>query len=139
MTLRFSTALSVFSNTPDRFIPEGYRDMPRLQERIATAAKIKGIKAIEVAQNDVTPEIPIKEMKRVLKEHNLACSGVAANLAHDRRFALGAFGHQHPKTRNSAIDEGRKAVDMARQLGATDVTLRLYSDGFDYSFHIDYA
>jgi xylose isomerase len=113
--------------------------MPRLQERVATAAKIKGIKGIEVAQNDVTPEFPIKELKRVLKEYNLACSGVAANLAHDRRFALGAFGHQHPKTRNAAIDEGRKAVDMARQLGATEVTLRLYSDGFDYPFHIDYA
>lgn len=139
MTLRFSTALSVFSNTPDRFIPEGYRDMPRLQERVSTAAKIKGIKGIEVAQNDVTPDFPIKELKRVLKEYNLLCSGVAANLAHDRRFALGAFGHQHPKTRNAAIDEGRKAVDMARQLGATEVTLRLYSDGFDYPFHIDYA
>ncbi|HRE88781.1 MAG TPA: hypothetical protein PK095_06520, partial [Myxococcota bacterium] len=31
-------------------------------------------------------------------------------------FALGAFGHQHPKIRNAAIDEGRKAVDYARNL-----------------------
>ena len=75
----------------------------------------------------------------MLKEYGLACSGITADLTHSRRFALAAFGHQHQKTRNAAIDEGRKAVDIARQLGATEVTLRLFSDGFDYPFHVDYT
>ncbi len=110
-----------------------------MQERLAAISKIKGIRGVEVSQLDVTPEFPLKEFKRVFKEYNLVCSSVSADLAHDRRFALGAFSHQHPKTRNAAIDEGRKAVDIARQLGSTDVTLRLFSDGFDYPFHIDYA
>ncbi|MBN2311141.1 MAG: TIM barrel protein [Candidatus Hydrogenedentes bacterium] len=82
--------------------------------------------------------MPVKELRRMLKDYGLVCSGVSANLAHDRRFALGAFGHQHPKTRNAAIDEGRKAVDIARQLGAGGITLRLFTDGFDYPFQIDY-
>ena len=103
------------------------------------AGKIKGVKGIEIAQTDVSPDLPVREAKRMLKDHGLACCGVTASLAHDRRFALAAFGHQHPKTRNAAIDEGRKAVDLARQLGASEVTLRLYTDGFDYPFHIDYA
>lgn len=139
MTLRISLSLGMFGGTPDRFCPQGYRDPLRFQERLATAAKIKGVKAVEVAQTDVTQDLPVKEIKRILKDYNLACSGVAANLTHDRRFALGAFGHQHPKTRNAAIDEGRKGVDIARQLGATEVTLRLYTDGFDYPFHTDYV
>lgn len=139
MTLKISTGLSVFSSAPDHYCPGGYRDGMRMAERIAAVSKIKGIRAIELSQLDVTPEFPLKEFKRVLKEFGLACSGVSADLAHDRRFALGAFAHQHQKTRNAAIDEGRKAVDIARQLGATDVTLRLFSDGFDYPFHIDYA
>lgn len=139
MTLKISTRLDVFSGAPDRYCPSGYREPLRMQERVSAISKIKGIKAIEISQLDVSPEFPIKEFKRVLKEYNLLCSGVSADLAHDRRFALGAFGHQHPKARNAAIDEGRKAVDIARQVGATDVTLRLYSDGFDYPFHIDYA
>ncbi|HOE66374.1 MAG TPA: TIM barrel protein [Candidatus Hydrogenedentes bacterium] len=137
--LRISVALSVFGGSPDRYCSQGYRDPLRVQERITAISKIKGVKAIEVAQNDVSSEFPVKELKRVLKDYNLLVSSVAANLAHDRRFALGAFGHQHPKTRNAAIDEGRKAVDLARQLGTTEVTLRLYSDGFDYPFHVDYA
>lgn len=139
MTLRLSVALNVFSGSPDRYCPEGYRESSRIQDRLATVSKLKSIKAVEVSQTDVSPEFPLRELKRMLKDYELECSGVSANLAHDRRFALSAFGHQHPKTRNAAIDEGRKAVDMARQLSATEVTLRLYSDGFDYPFHIDYT
>ena len=139
MTLRLATALWVFSGGPDKYCTQGYRDTPRLQERLAMAAKIKGIKAVEIAQTDFSADLPLREVKRMLKDYGLACCGVTASLAHDRRFALAGFGHQHPKTRNAAIDEGRKAVDMARALGSGEVTLRLYTDGFDYPFHIDYA
>lgn len=138
MTLRFSAGIWAFSSNPDRYCTDGYRDTPKLQEALAAVAKIKGIKAVELRQTDITPEVPVKEVKRLLKEYGIACSGVSANLAHSRRFALAAFGHQHQKTRNAAIDEGRKAVDIARQLGAPDITLRLFTDGFDYPFHIDY-
>jgi len=139
LQLKFSLCLSVFSGGGDRYCREGYRDEPRLQEKISAASKLKGVKAVEVEQTDITAEVPAKEVKRLLKDYNLACSGVIANLARDRRFALGAFGSQHPKTRNAAIDEGRKAVDYARILGTTEITLQLYTDGFDYPFQVDYG
>jgi len=139
MNLKISLGLGVFANATDQFCVEGYREASRLQDRLANTAKLKGVKAVEIAQNDISPDFPIKDLKRILKEHGLVCSGVATNLAHDRRFALSAFGHQHQKTRNSAIDEGRKAADIARQLGASDITVRLYTDGFDYPFHLDYT
>lgn len=139
MTLRISASLSLFGGAPDGFCPQGYRDPMRMQDRIVALSKIRGVKAVEVSQTDISADFPAKEVKRLLKEYNLGCSGVVADLASDRRFALAAFGHQHPKSRNAAIDEGRKAVDTARLLGATEVTIKLYSDGFDYPFHIDYV
>ena len=138
MTLRFSAGIWVFSSAPDRYCADGYRDTPKLQEALASAAKVKGLKGIELRQTDILPDLPLKDLKRNLKDYGLICSGVTASMAHSRRFALAAFGHQHQKTRNGAIDEGRKAVDIARQLGASEVTLRLYTDGFDYPFHVDY-
>jgi sugar phosphate isomerase/epimerase len=138
MSLRFAACLGIYGPWPDRYCPEGYRDAMRVQERLAALAKIKGIKGVELSQNDISADVPAKEVKRLLKEYNLTCSAVSADLAHERRFGLGAFAHQHPKTRNGAIDEGRKAVETARTLGCTEVTLRLFSDGFDYPFHIDY-
>ena len=139
MSLKISLALSIFGAGIDRFCTQGYREAPRLQDRIAAAAKLKGVKGVEFMQTDVSPDLPAKDLKRILRDYKLSCSGVAASMAHDRRFALGAFGNQHQKTRNAAIDEGRKAVDMARQLGTSDVTIRLYSDGFDYPFQVDYG
>jgi len=129
----------VFANGADRYCTEGYRDTLKTPEILAALSKMKSVRAVEVRQTDVTPEMPIKEWRRLLKEHNLVCSGVTASLGHTRKFALSAFGHQHQKTRNAAIDEGRKAVDIARQLAATEVTLRLYTDGFDYPFQVDYT
>lgn len=139
MTLKVSLALNVFSGAPDRYCITGYRDTPRFQDRLSSASKLKGIKAVEIEQIDVTAELPQKELKRMLKDYNLPCSTVGVNLAQDRRFALSGFGNQHQKTRNAAIDEGRKAVDIARTLGTGDITIRLYTDGFDYPFQVDYG
>lgn len=139
MTLKLSLALSIFSGGADRYCTEGYRDTPRVQERLSAVSKLKGVRAVELQQSDVTADLPVRDVKRILKDLNLTCSSVTAGLAQDRRFALGAFGHQHQKTRNAAIDEGRKAVDIAKELGTTEVTMELFSDGFDYPFHIDYG
>lgn len=129
----------MYSTAPDRYCPEGYRDPIKFPEIIAAIGKVKTVGAVEIRQTDVTNEMPVREVKRILKDNGLVCSGVSTTLAHSRRFALSGFGHQHQKTRNAAIDEGRKAVDIARALGTDTITLRLYTDGFDYPFHVDYT
>ncbi len=139
MTLKLATGLWVYSNVQDRFCVEGYRETPRMQDIVQAIAKLKGIKGVEIRQTDITPETPVKEVKRVLKENGLTCSAVTTTLSHSRRFSLAGFAQQHQKTRNAAIDEGRKAVEIARALGTSEVTLRLYTDGFDYPFHVDYT
>lgn len=139
MTLKLATGLWVYSTVQDRFCPEGYREAPRSQDVIPAIAKLKGIRGVELRQTDITPEMPVKEMKRLLKDNGLVCSTVTTTLSHSRRFTLAGFAQQHQKTRNAAIDEGRKAVEIARALGTTEVTLRLYTDGFDYPFHVDYS
>ena len=139
MTMKLVTGIWMFSNAPDRFCTEGYRESLRPQDALAAIAKVKSVKGVEIRQTDITSDLPVKEMKRLLKENGLGCAGVTINLSHSRRFALAGFGHQHQKTRNAAIDEGRKSVDIARALGATNITLRLFTDGFDYPFHVDYT
>jgi xylose isomerase len=129
----------MYSNAADIYCPEGYREPMKFAEVISAIDKVKTVGAVEIRQTDVTTEVPVREVKRILKDNGLVCSGVTTTLAHARRFALSGFGHQHQKTRNSAIDEGRKAVDIARALGTDTITLRLYTDGFDYPFHVDYT
>lgn len=136
---RLSAGVWMFSTAADAYCTEGYREPIKFPEIISQIAKVKSVTAVEIRQTDVTNEMPVREVKRILKDNGLVCSGVSTTLAHARRFALSGFGHQHQKTRNSAIDEGRKAVDIARALGTDTITLRLYTDGFDYPFHVDYT
>ncbi len=139
MSFTYSTGLWLFSDARDKYCVEGYREPIKFQEALGLVSKVRGISAIELSQTDVSQELPAKEIRRMLKDYGLGCSGVTTTLSHSRRFALAGFGHQHQKTRNAAIDEGRKAADIARQVGATEVTLRLETDGFDYPFHVDYS
>ena len=139
MTFKIAIGLWVFSGGLVHTRQDGEPEVLRPQDRLGLASKIRGLKGVEIAHTDISNDFPARELKRMLKGYGLACSGVSANYTHDPRFALGAFGHQHPKTRNAAIEEGRKAVDAARAVGSSSVTLRLHSDGFDYPFHIDYV
>jgi len=139
MSFRFSVGSWMFSSAADIYCQEGYREPVKFPEVISAISKVKTVSAVEIRQTDVTNDMPVREVKRILKDNGLVCSGVTTTLAHSRRFSLSGFGHQHQKTRNSAIDEGRKAVDIARALGTDTITLRLYTDGFDYPFHVDYT
>lgn len=139
MSFRFSVGVWMFSTAADIYCQEGYREPVKFPEVISAISKVKTVSAVEIRQTDVTNDMPVREVKRILKDNGLVCSGVTTTLAHSRRFAASGFGHQHQKTRNSAIDEGRKAVDIARALGTDTITLRLYTDGFDYPFHVDYT
>jgi xylose isomerase len=139
MSIKLATGLWVYSSMQDRFCLDGYRETPRLPDVISALAKLKGLKGVEIQQTDITPEMPVKEVKRLLKDNGLVCSAVSTSLSHSRRFSLAGFAQQHQRTRNAAIDEGRKAVEIARALGTTEVVLRLFTDGFDYPFHVDYT
>ncbi len=138
MTIRFSTTLSVFDSVYDGYCREGYREPIKFEEALKILSKLKIIQAVEIRHTDITPDMPVKNVKRMLKDYELVCSAVSVDYSENRKFALGALGHQNPKIRSSAIDEGRKAVDIARGLGITEVVLRLFTDGVDYPFHVDY-
>ena len=56
MTLKISLALSIFSGASDAYCREGYRETPKLQERVSAAAKLKGVKAVELEQTERPPD-----------------------------------------------------------------------------------
>ncbi len=138
MSLRFSTTLGIFDSVYDGYCKEGYREPIKFTEMLAIIPKLKGVSAIELRHSDITNDLPAKTVKKMLKDYDIVCSAISVDYAESRKYMLGALGHQHPKMRSAAIDEGRKAVDIARQIGTTEVVLRLNTDGSDYPFHIDY-
>ncbi|MFZ8899989.1 MAG: TIM barrel protein, partial [Alphaproteobacteria bacterium] len=50
-----------------------------------------------------------------------------------------AFTHPDPKIRTLALDETKRGLDMASELGCSLMTLWMGQDGFDYSFQGEFA
>jgi len=82
---------------------------------------------------DDSPE----KISSVLKENNLQVAGVLVN-TFSRRWKLGSLSNQDPDLRKNAIEEVRRTVKISNELECDDIALWLGSDGFDYTFQVDY-
>jgi len=135
---KFATGLWVLGATSDRFTwGGGYSDHVPLFEQIKIAASIRGIKGVEVHQSDFNHNSP-KEFVKRMNDLGLLTSNMNTNVWSERRFKHGAFTHRDKKVRQQALDEARRATDLARQVGSPSIGLWLGSDGFDYPFQTDY-
>lgn len=136
MELKLGAGLWVFSNTMDRFCTKGYKEPVGVMDMLEKAGKVKGLKGIEVHQSDFE-EVRLDEFKKKVGDLGLVVSTVNLNVWGSGKWKYGAFTQRDPKLRKEAIEEAKKAVDYARQLGAS-AGLWLGSDGFDYPFQVDY-
>ena len=134
---KFSSGLWVFAGCMDRFCPSGYSKSVGVKEQIKLAGKVQGLKGIECHQSDFD-QISRQEFKRLLKKNNLSCSNVNVNVWGSAKWKHGAFAHQDKRIRKEAIEEAKKAVRIAREIGSPSIGLWLGADGFDYPFQINY-
>jgi xylose isomerase len=138
MEPKFASGLWVFGGASDRYNTTGYKPAVSVRRQIELAAQVPNLLAVETHQSDLA-EMPAKEIAKLLADKGLLCSLVNTNVWGEARFRHGAFSHRDPKVRKEALDEGRKAVDMARALKCPGIGLWLGSDGFDYPFQSDYG
>jgi len=138
MEPKFASGLWLFGGAVDRYNTGVYKPNKSIKEQILLAAKVPKLKAIEAHQSDFN-EITPKEFRKLLADHGLLCSLMNTNVWGEARFKHGAFTHRDPKIRRQALEEGRKAIDLARQVKCPGIGLWLGSDGFDYPFQCDYA
>lgn len=134
---KYSAGLWLFGNTGDRFNLAGYKHPVPIKEQIQTAASVKGITGIECHQTDFD-EINPKDYARIATDCGLVTTNVNTNVWGSAKWMYGAFAHRSPDVRADAIAEGKRSVDMAREIGSPSVGLWLGADGFDYPFQVDY-
>lgn len=138
MEARFSAGLWVFANPVDRFCPAGYSHPMSVVDQIESAAKVEGLEAVECHQTD-TDEMSVHQLQKALADNGLVCSNVNVNVWGEKRWKLGAFSSCDEKLRSAAVAEGKRAVDVARELGSPSIGLWLGSDGFDYPFQVNFT
>ena len=135
---KYSAGLWALGGAADRFLPGGYADKAvTLREVLGIAGGIDGIDGVEIIHSQLR-EVALSEFKKWLVESELQLTGILADTFGDRKYKLGSISHTDKKVRRDAIDLCKKSVDMAAELDCPAVVLWLGSDGYDYSFQVDY-
>lgn len=136
---KYAVILGNLGNTCDRFLSTGYKDSLPKSEMIKLAASIEGIEGLELVGGwDVVPA-NAPEIGRCMKDHGLECVSIIPDLFSQKQWGLGSFCSRDKKTRTAAIDETRRAVEIARQMHCPLLNLWLGQDGYDYPLQGNFA
>lgn len=120
----------------DRFVLEGYKDDIPFAEKVKRLASIEGLGGIELSNFGTESDAVLA--RKVLSDNGLACSCININIACRRVYGKGSLGSTDAKVRQQAVDECKKATDLAKELGADVVNVWPGQDGFDYALCCDY-
>lgn len=136
---KYAVGLWALGGAADRYVPKGYTEkaLP-LKELIEIAGSIDGIDGIETMSHQLD-SINLSDFMGWLNDNNLKQTSILANTFGDRKYKLGSITHTDKKIRQDAIDICKKTVDLAVKTECPAVCLWLGSDGFDYSFQVDYV
>ncbi len=137
---QFGTCLSTFGNCPDRFCPTGYGGGANtLEEMLDLALKIEGCDGLELLAGRHVNDQNISDVAKMFRGRGLKICMVIPNLWGHAKWGKGSLAAPEADVRNSAIDEIKKAMDLAAALDCPYVDVWPGQDGFDYCFQADYT
>ena len=137
MTLTNKARYAVRLNALKALLPaEEKGDTGRLLE---LAAAVEGIDAADLNFPDQVSSANEAHVAKALQTTGIHLNGLAMRYYTDPKFAIGAFTNPDGKVRRKAIDLTLEGIDCAARLGASQMTLWMGQDGFDYAFQVDYA
>ena len=134
MSIKNSILLGTLGRYADRF--HQYQQPRSLEERLSISKTIPRTHGVEpLYPQDLGPSC---ENVRLVKESGLAVSAVNVNLKSEDKFRLGSITNPDPGVRRESIRYLKTAMDAARTLDASMISVCPLIDGWDYPFQVDY-
>lgn len=106
--------------------------------KIKAASRIEGLGGVELIYPTQVNEGNLAAVRAACADAGLKVVSVNPNVWSDPLFAKGAYSSHDPAARAKAVDFGKVAYDVAKELGAGYMCLWPGQDGFDYPFQSDY-
>jgi len=113
-----------------------YHPNSTIAEIIKTAGKIKGIEGLELCYPSDFENI--SELKKAMDDNGLGISTINVRSRRQDKWYRGSFTSSDPKERQEVVDEFKKSMDIALELGTTRITTCPLNDGHDYVFEMNY-
>ncbi len=136
---KYAACLWALGGAADRFCPGGYTEKSAtLKELIEIAGSVDGMEGVEIFDSHLEG-VDTGDYLRWLSDNNLKTTCMTVNTFGIKKWKLGSITHTDNKLRQEAKDICKRAVDLALKINRPLVSLWLGSDGFDYSFQVDYS
>jgi xylose isomerase len=113
-----------------------YQGDRTLKEKFQMASKVDGIDGLELCYPADFEDL--KKLKELLKRYNFSISAINFRSRRMGKWWRGSFTSESVSERQDFIDEVRKTMDAAGELGCSRITTCPLNDGSDYLFETDY-
>jgi xylose isomerase len=134
----FGAGLWMFQQVIDRYATDAYGPPVDTLEAIERAATVTDMKVLDINYPFAGDDVTVAQVRETLERTGLRAHAITPHL-YKREFQMGSFTNPDPAVRQKAIDLGKKAIEIARQLDAKYVKFWPGQDGFDYPFQVDYG
>ena len=134
--LKYSVFLGNVGHCFDRYCSE-YSKPFSLEELFTRAATIPQLDAVDLVM-DWDMMARKEEIKELLKSTGLNVGSLAVDTFANPIYKKGSLSSTDERVRAQAIEDAKRVIDFANEIGCKIVTLWPGQDGYDYIFAADY-
>jgi xylose isomerase len=134
--LTFGAGLWMFGQFVDRYATDAYGPPVSVLEAIDRAGQVGDLVALDI-NYPFDEGVTVDQVRAALERNGLRCHAITP-ASYSRKFQRGALTNPDSHLRSEAIELYKRAIRIARELGAKYVKFWPGQDGYDYPFQADY-
>jgi len=136
---KLGACLPTFGSCADRFCLSGYgKGGKTMEEMVELAKKVEGLDGLELVSNWHINDRNIRYVEKLFKDNGFEICMIVPDLWTRAEWGSGSIASSDKETRKKAIEEIKKSIDWAAEIGCKYVDVWPGQDGYDYPFQADY-
>lgn len=114
-----------------------YQEERPLEEKLRMASEVEGISGLELCWPQDFADSAV--LKVLMGKYRLEVSAINFRSRRTGQWMRGSFSSQIQSERQEVVDDLKKAMDMAVELGCNRISTCPLNEGHDYPFEMDYG
>ena len=114
-----------------------YQEERPLEEKLRMASEVDGVSGLELCYPQDFDNVA--ELKALISKYKLGVSAINFRSRRTGQWMRGSFSSQLQNERREVVEDLKKAMDLAVEMGCNRVSTCPLNEGHDYPFELDYG